>query len=113
MGYDPIARRARRDRESETERIGVVQPVRDAGEDRFPREELVAPRAAPGLHDLRVERARGPGPDEVDEVEAAHGADLGRPLLERQRRATVRRELLSPRSEDRAFGVEDETVEIE
>ena len=36
-----------------------------------------------------------------------------RPLLDRQRRAAVRVERLLPRREDRAFGVEDQPVEVE
>ena len=56
---------------------------------------------------------RRPRPDQRDEIETAIGPDLGRPLLDRQRRAPVRVEFLLPRREHRALGVEDQPVEIE
>ena len=80
---------------------------------RLAREQLVAPDAAPLVHRVLVERARRARPDELDQVEAARRADLGRPFLDRQRRAAVRLEFLLPGDEDGTFGVEDQPVEVE
>ena len=109
----PIAWRARRDREWQAQRVGLVEPLAHAGTRHLAREQLVAAGPAPLVHGVLVDRTRRALLQQGDHVEPAHGADLGRPLLHRQRRAAVRVEHLSPHGEDGALGVEDHSVEVE
>ena len=113
MRLDPVERRARRDRQREPERIGLVEPLAHAGSGRLAREQLVAPDPPALVHRVLVERVVARVRISSTRSRPPGRPDLGGPLLDRQRRAAVRLELLLPGGEHRALGVEDQPVEVE
>ena len=108
----PSPRRARGDRQPETEPPRRVQIVAHSGTHRLERDQLGDSRLVRRPDRRRVEGAAGPGGEVGVRIEGVPRADAGRPGLEGEVAAVGRVDLL-PGLELRALGVEDEPVEVE